>query len=176
MLSITKYTRLSLNSVVSSSRMLTRISTMFNVRPTKDWPWLDAGLPGDPPGFRIDENGEVRRASGPDVAWTLAASSPQPPPTPPAQPTERDPSPPASPPSPPASPPPSRPQGDPPPGLQRWWEREPQTLSPGTPELPSPAYPPALPPWLQDKGILGLPPGVLEAPPRPPEERAPPNP
>jgi hypothetical protein len=141
---------------------------MFNVRPTKDWPWLGAGLQDNPPGFRMDKNGEVRRdfSLGPDAAWTLAASSRQPAPPPPAQPTERDPSPPASPPS-------SRPQGDPRPGLQRWWEREPRTLSPGTPELP---YPPTLPPWLQDRSILGLPPGVLEAPPQPPEERAPPNP
>ena len=39
---------------------------MFNVRPTKDWPWLDAGPQDNPPGFRIDENGEVRRGAGPD--------------------------------------------------------------------------------------------------------------
>ena len=136
---------------------------MFNVRPTKEWPWLDAGRQGNPPGFRIDANGEVRRGPGPDAAWTLAASSRQPAPPPPALPTERDPSPPASPPS-------TRPQGDPPPDLQRWWELEPHTLSPGTPELPT------LPPWLQDRSILGLPPGVLEAPPKPAEERAPPDP
>jgi hypothetical protein len=147
------------------ARMLTRISMMFNVRPTKDWPWLDAGLQDNPPGFRMDKNGEVRRdfSLGPDAVWTLAASSRQPAPPPPAQPTERAPPPPAASPS-------SRPQGDPPPALQRFWDREPRTLSPGTPGLP------VLPPWLQDRSILGLPPGVLEAPPQAPEERAPQNP
>jgi hypothetical protein len=53
---------------------------MFNVRPTKDWPWLGAGLQDNPPGFRMDKNGEVRLLLGPrrgvDARRIVAAACP----------------------------------------------------------------------------------------------------
>jgi RHS repeat-associated protein len=49
---------------MSADTHTTRIGIMFNFVPQTDLPGFRVGLPEDPPGFRIDQNGSVRRMLG----------------------------------------------------------------------------------------------------------------